>query len=181
MRLTIIAVALLNIAAGPPAPAGERLALAPLPGFELAFREEGDGNLIEERSASGETVERWTRMVTIQRFAGVVQRADAATYLGTIRTNLPRSCPGGTTTAIRALTVSGHRAARLRADCPRNPQTGLPETFEIVAIEGADDIHVAQVAFRRVPSVADLAWSDRQLAGVALCTGSSREPACTAR
>jgi hypothetical protein len=181
MRLVIAVSALLTIAAGPPAPAGERVALAPLPGFTLAFREEGDGNLIEERIPLGETVQRWTRMVTIQRFAGVVQRADAATYLGIIRNNLPRSCPGGTTSAISALIVSGHRAARLRADCPRNPQTGLPETFEIVAIEGASDIHVAQVAFRRVPSAADLAWSDRQLAGVALCTGSSREPACAAR
>jgi len=181
MRLAMTVAALLTIAAGPPAPAGEHLALTPLPGFELAFREEGDGNLIEERIPSGETVERWTRMVTVQRFAGVVQRADAASYLGTIRTNLPRSCPGGTTTPIRSLTVSGHRAARLRADCPRNPQTGLPETFEILAIEGANDIHVAQVAFRRVPSAVDLAWSDRQLAGVALCTGSSREPACAAR
>jgi len=178
MRLAITVCVLLTIAAAPPAPAGERLALAPLPGFELAFREAGDGNLIEERIPLGETVERWTRMVTIQRFAGVVQRADAATYLGIIRNNLPRSCPGGTTSAISALTVSGHRAARLRADCPRNPQTGLPETFLMLAIEGASDIHVAQVAFRRLPSAADVAWSERQLAAVALCTGSSREPAC---
>ena len=67
------------------------------------------------------------------------------------------------------------------ADCPRNPQTGLPETFLILAIEGANDMHVAQVAFRRVPSAQDIAWAEAQLESVALCTGASREPVCTAR
>ena len=180
MRVAIAVCVLLTLAAAP-LPAGERLVLAPLAGFALGYRVERDGNLIEERVPTGETVERWTRMVTIQRFAGAAARADAATYLGMIRASLPRDCPGGTTSAIRALTVSGRRAAQLRADCPRNPQTGLPETFEILAIEGASDMHVAQVAFRRVPSAADLAWSERQLASVALCTAASREPACASR
>jgi len=32
-----------------------------------------------------------------------------------------------------------------------------------------------------VPSAADIAWAERQLGSVSLCTSGSREPACAAR
>jgi hypothetical protein len=56
----------------------------------------------------------------------------------------------------------------MRVDCPLNPATGLPETFFAKAVPGAADMHVAQVAFRRVPSAQDATWAERYLAGVTL-------------
>ena len=169
-------------AAAPPPAGGEYVAQAPIPGFVVAHRLERGGNLIEERVPQGESARAWTRMVTVQRFAGVARQASSSAYLENLRTNLlPRGCPGARTSVLRAVTVSGQRAARFRADCPRNPQTGLPETFLIVAIEGASDMHVAQVAFRRVPSAQDIAWAERQLGSVALCTAASREAVCSRR
>lgn len=169
-------------AAAPPPSAPERIAQAPLAGFVVGHRLERGGNLIEERVPTGENVNAWTRMVTVQRFADVARQTTATAYLENIRTNLlPQSCPGARSMASRALLVSNRPAARLRVDCPRNPATGLPETFLMVAIQGANDLHVAQVAFRRVPSAADIAWAERQLGSVSLCTSGSREPACAAR
>ena len=184
-----LAIALIGAAAsapsaavGAPPPAGEWIAQAPLAGFVVGHRLERGGNLIEERIPTGENVNGWTRMVTVQRFAGVARRITAPAYLENLRTNLlPQDCPGAISSAVRAVAVSGHRAARVRADCPRNPATGLPETFLIVAIEGASDLHVAQVAFRRVPSAPDIAWAERQLGSVVLCTSASRDAACRAR
>ena len=157
---------------------GEHVGQAPLPGFFLAHRVEAGGSLIEERIPEGETVEAWSRMVTVQRFAGASRRLPPAVLLANIESNLRTSCPGATTTAISEATVSGRRAARMRADCPRLAETGLPESFVMLVIEGSSDLHVAQVAFRRVPTEADLAWADRHLASVVVCDRASREAVC---
>jgi hypothetical protein len=56
----------------------------------------------------------------------------------------------------------------MRVDCPINPSTGKPETFFAKAMPSASDMHVAQVAFRRVPSSADTSWAENYLASVKL-------------
>lgn len=161
---------------------GEQIAQAPLDGFVVGNRREGGGNLIVEQVPRGESVTAWTRMVTVQRFVGVSARTSAAAFLENIRSNLlPQSCPGATTTRPASMTVSGRRASRMRADCPLNPSTGLPETFVILAIEGPSAMHVAQAAFRRVPSPQDISWAERQLGTVVLCERGSREAVCTSR
>ena len=177
-RLVTILCAMAAVPAVAQPASGEFVRQAALADFVLAFREEGEGNLIEERVPRGETVERWTRMVTVQRFAGTAQRLSPSNVLENIQTTLPGGCPGATTSSIRTFTVSGRNAAQMRADCPILAQTGRPETFLILAIAGGSDMHLAQVAFRRVPTSEDIAWADRQLASVALCTAASREAVC---
>ena len=183
MRFAAALIGVASVAAAPAPPtAAETVGQAPLTGFVVGHRLERAGNLIEERVPAGENVNVWTRMVTVQRFAGIARRVSAVAYLENLRTNLlPQGCPGALASPARAVAVSGRRAARLRADCPRNPATGLPETFLMLAIEGANDLHVAQVAFRRVASAADIAWAERQLGSVVLCGPASREPVCRAR
>ena len=182
IRIAAALIGAATVSAAPPSTAAETVGQAPLAGFVVGHRLERAGNLIEERVPAGENVNAWTRMVTVQRFAGIASRVSAVAYLENLRTNLlPQGCPGAVALPARAVTVSGRRAARLRADCPRNPATGLPETFLMLAIEGASDLHVAQVALRRVPSAADIAWAERQLASVVLCGPASREPVCRAR
>jgi hypothetical protein len=80
---------------------------------------------------------------------------------------LQRACPRATVAYRRTLGV----AAQMRVDCPLNPTTGLPETFFAKAMPGRTDMHVAQVAFRRVPSAGDVAWAERYLAAVKLKPG----------
>jgi hypothetical protein len=140
------------------------LAMPAAPGFVIGHEAERDGNAIVERVPSGETVQKWTRMITMQRFAGVARRTDSDGFLQLMLDGLERACPGATVAYRRPVGSN----AQMRVDCPLNPATGLPETFFAKAMPGAADMHVAQVAFRRVPSAEDASWAEHYLAGVAL-------------
>ena len=158
----------------------EWIGQAHVPGFSVAHRDEGANGMIIERIPNGETVERWTRMVTVQRFTGAAERLSPHDLLANMSNGVANGCPGSRSSEIVRLTISGRPAARFRVDCPLNPSTGLPETFTALAIAGASDLHVAQVAFRRVPSRADDVWADRQIGTVVLCRAESRDSVCSA-
>ena len=142
----------------------EALMRPAVPGFVVGYDMARDGNSIIEQVPDGETVEKWTRMVTTQRFAGVARRTDGNGFLQLMLDGLQRGCPGARVTYRRAT----GKAAQMRVDCPFNPSTGTPETFFARAIRGESDMHVAQVAFRRVPSAADVSWAETYLASVKL-------------
>jgi len=142
----------------------ESLASPPLPGFVTGYEFAKDGSSIVEQVPNGETVQKWTRMVTTQRFAGVAGRTDANGFLQLMLDGLERACPGATVAYRRVAAGS----AQMRVDCPLNPATRLPETFFARAIPGAGDMHVAQVAFRRIPDADEAAWAEKYLAEVQL-------------
>lgn len=120
-------------------------------------------------------------MATNQRFAGLIGRGVSLDdWLGNFLGSLDAGCPGyRTMPPIRSI-EGGRPALALRLDCPRNPATGLPETFFLRAIAGHSDLHVAQVAFRRSPSEADIAYAEAHLASVRYCQRSDASPACIA-
>jgi hypothetical protein len=142
----------------------EVLARPPVPGFIQGYQAARDGNSIVEEIPAGENVDKWTRMVTTQNFAGVASRIDANGFLQSMIDGLANACPGAKVTYRRA----AGKTAQMRVDCPLNPSTGLPETFFAKAMAGSADMHVAQVAFRREPRAADVAWAERYLSGVSL-------------
>lgn len=183
MHKAVLALAATMLAgaapAGADADAGDGYLTGPaLPGFVMGFTDGNARGAIAEQVPEGETVERWTRMVTTQRFTGLASTSKPIDYLGYIARSLPLSCRGAVASTPRELTVSGRPAAEMRADCPRNPQTHLPETFLILAIAGPRDMHVKQVAWRYVPSPEDIAWADTYLGSIAFCPPMSTEPAC---
>lgn len=165
-------------AAAPPA---EWVGQAPLPGLVIAYHRAGQGSLIIERLPRGETVRRWTRMVTNQRFAGEIAAGGTVDrwHAGFIR-NLSRSCPGFRASVPARLRIEGRPALEMRGVCPRNPATGQPETFFLRAIAGRTDLHLAQIAFHSVPSAAETAWARGHLASVTLCTRAIASPICRA-
>lgn len=173
MRLAAIALAPILMAAAPAAQ--ERLTAPPAPGFVVAYSAANDAQSIREEVPTGETVDAWSRMITTQRFTGLAQRTTPAQYLAIVAQALPKSCPGGTTSPVESVAVSGRSAARMRADCPRLAQTGKPETFFMLAIAGSRDMHVKQIAFRRVPSAADERYAASFLAGVKLCGAGQKD------
>jgi hypothetical protein len=120
-------------------------------------------------------------MLTSQRFMGRGREPGPQGLLANIQSLLGRSCPGGATTPIVAMTISGRPAARMRSDCPLNPQTGQPETFFIIAFAGSSDLFAEQVAFRRVPTAGDIAFAMKDLQAVRLCRAGSTEKVCARR
>lgn len=157
--------------------AGERLASPLLVGFVVGHSAANAEQSIREEVPRGETVERWTRMVTTQRFTGLAARSTPEAYARVIAGQLPQACPGATISPIAALTVSRRPASRFQVDCPRN-RGGVPETFILLAIAGQSDMHVKQVAFRGAKTAADLAWARNYLAATVLCRPRDPQVGC---
>lgn len=161
------------------APPAEWVGQAPLPGLVVGFQRAEGGSMIVERIPPGESADRWTRMVLNQRFAGVIARGGTLSeWRGHFIDGLRTGCPGYRASDSGRLDIVGRPAIEFRIDCPRNPATGLPETFLLRAIAGGADLHVAQVAFRHVPSAEEVAWARRHLATVTLCTRRIASPIC---
>jgi hypothetical protein len=165
------------VAVFPLSPArAEHLASPDLPGFVVGHEAANAEQSIREEVPSGETVDDWTRMVTTQRFGGAATRLTPTAFLEVITSNLTAACPGARTSRVLAGTRGGHPSAQMRAFCPLLAQTGKPETFIMLAITGANDLHVKQVAFRRVPTDEDVEWGEAVLAAVVFCdTGEASE------
>ncbi|MES2096168.1 MAG: hypothetical protein V4459_05365 [Pseudomonadota bacterium] len=164
-----ILAALVVLAAGP----GERL-VAPVPaGFVVGYSVARGTMAIEERVPKGESVELWSRMITVQRFTGGA-RFGARMLLDRIKASLPGGCPGGTTSGVVESTIDQRTYASMRADCPLNPATGKPETFFARTVVGADDLYSVQYAYRAVPSNAESMTAEAYLAGIRLCPGADR-------
>jgi hypothetical protein len=177
MRTPSAAVLALILASPLFAQATERLASPALNGFVVGYSAANTQQSIREEVPRGETVEAWTRMVTTQRFVGLAARATPAQYAQNVIAPLPRACPGARVSPIENLTVTGRPAVRLQVDCPRN-SGGISETFILLAIAGARDMHVKQVAFRGGVTPASLQWAQGYLAATALCRPEGKEAAC---
>jgi len=174
------ALLILSATAAPAAPPAEWVGQGPLPGLVIVHQLAGDGSLIVERVPPGETVERWTRMVTNQRFAGQLAGGTLDQWVVNYLAGMGRDCPGYRVTPRTRLQIEGRPAVEFRLDCPRNPATGLPETFFMRAIGSGDVLHLAHVAFRSVPSAAEAAWARQHLATVTLCNRRIASSVCRA-
>jgi hypothetical protein len=154
---------------------GEWLAMPMPDGFTAAHEQDAPQGRIEERIARGETVERWTRMITI---ITVKRDMPADNYAAAFEEVVVMACPGARTAKRQATAIGARAAIDGRIDCPLNPKTGLPETFLYRLANAGGQVHMVQVAFRRVPSAADIAWAEQRIAGVVLCAQGSSNALC---
>jgi hypothetical protein len=102
----------------------ERLAVPMAEGFVVGHKEIAQSGSIEERVPRGETVQKWSKMITILK---INTNVSPASYAANFETVVTRACPG--TRAAREAAPAGRGAVDGRMDCPRNPSTGQPETF----------------------------------------------------
>ncbi len=177
-KLGTLAVLFSGAALAQSAAPHERLEGPTLPEYVVGFRGANAEQAIREEVPRGETVQRWTRMVTTQWFAGVSSKITAADFAALMVRDFPRSCPGGKVSAPQELTVSGRPAAQVRADCPLLRSTNRPETFIMLVVSGEADLLVRQVAFRSVPTAEDIEWADAVLGGTVWCKAGDDVPPC---
>ena len=177
---TILAMlaALAGLLLGASPAAAERLVSPALPGFVVGHEAANEQQSLREEVPSGETVQDWTRMVTTQRFGGAASRLTPTGFLEVITRNLMAACPGAQASRVLTGTRGGHPSAQIRAFCPLLAQSGKPEAFIMLAITGDSDLHVKQVAFRRVPTDDDIQWGEEVLAAVAFCETGQADDAC---
>lgn len=172
VRMTLASLAMLVGSAASAQPADERVVIAPTPGFVVGYTAARDGQMIEERVPSGETVQDWTAMVTIQRFPQPADNVDAVAFLELLRANWQRACPNARAGAATTVRIAQREGSALRADCPLNPATGKPETMFARAVIGAAYLHVVQVAYRSAPTAKQADWSTALLGSIRLCRGT---------
>jgi hypothetical protein len=175
--LVLTLAALMTPAGAQVTAASERLVSPALSGFVVGYQAANTAQAIREEVLRGETVERWSRMVTTQRFTGLATRSTPAAYARTITGSVPQACSGAAVSPIASLTVSGRPAARFQVNCPRN-EGGQPESFILLAIAGESDMHVKQVAFRGSKSAADLDWARNYLDHTVLCLPRDPQVSC---
>ena len=134
--------------------------LTPLPdGFRIGFHEANARQSIAEYVPKDETVDDWSRMVTVQIFYGV-KNFDPDAFAGNLGKKWASACPGGGARKITAGVENGYPFSLWMVDCPLNPQTRKPETMWLKAMSGADALYSVQYAYRRAP--------DKELIGPAM-------------
>jgi hypothetical protein len=154
-------------------PVAEHIAPPAEPGFVLGFAGQG-GAPIREYVPRGETVQRWTRMVTILQLGwkpGMGPRRYAMVWAQSMQ----RACPGATVGEVRDTPLAGHESVTVRIDCPRNPQTGLAELVVGRYVTGSEQLHNIQAAIRGPATPQAIGRVEALVAAATLCaTGDSR-------
>ena len=157
------------------AQAGEWLAMPMPDGFVTGHKQRAQMGSIEERVPAGETVNNWTRMITLITLNGDL---NPEIYAREFDKQMVRGCRGGKAAPRTASRMGEHPAIDGRFDCPLNPATGKPETmfYRLASIPG--HVQMVQIAFRSVPDAAGVRWAGERLDTATLCAPDSADPVC---
>jgi hypothetical protein len=156
---------------------GENLLAAMPQGYKVGFQQKSGAKQITEMVPSGETVEGWTEMVTVQVFSGLKgvtpdQFRDRMVKLWSA--SCADAIAGPPTHAVE----NGYPIAFWMMTCPLNTQSGKPETTWFKAIQGHDSFYVVQKAFKFDPSQDQIVQWTLYLKKIAVCDTRVKERAC---
>ena len=171
----------LALAAVAPAAAieGENL-LAPMPDdFKVGYHDANDSEAMAEYVPDAETVDNWSRMVTVQIFHKL-KGADADVFAGNLAKGWRGACPGGDGRKLTSGVENGYAFSLWAFECPLNPETGKPETMWLKATSGADSLYGVQYAYRSAANEARAAAALSYLKAVSVCDKRHIERPCPA-
>lgn len=166
------------VASGQSSIEAENLLFAQPKEFKVGFQSSHDNSSITELVPTGQTVDDWSEMLTVQIFRHLT--VNAATFLQGVGKRYVDACPGTTVVSggIHTGTVNGYVVSMLLLKCPRNPSTGKPETTAFRVIKGNDALYSVQHAWRAVPSDQQLAEAMRAFAKVVVCDTRAQDHPC---
>jgi len=154
---------------------GDRPGLPLAEGFVVAHRESVRGGTIEERVPQGETVQEWSRMITLLTINADMPPGD---YIDAFERHFAAECPGAPIGPRTATKVGAYPTLDGRSDCALLPATGKPQSYFYRIFRVGSTLHIAQIGFRRVPSASDTAWAQAQLSALGFCAAASVDPVC---
>jgi len=180
MRCRLLPSVLFGLALVAPATAelvNENLLTSLPSGFQVGYRGKNNDGLITELVPAGETVDNWTRMVTVQIFYRLKVGPEA--FMQDIERRWMKSCPGaGKAEPITKRDENGYPTLVWLLNCPKNPATGKPEITWFKAVQGNDSFYVVQQAFRFVPSEEQIKQAVGYLKSVRVCDSRLADRAC---
>ena len=132
--------------------------------FKIGFQK---GNMTEWVPLA-ESVKDWSELITIQTYQAAASITQAQ-FLGGVGEKLLRFCPETPIPRMTTGQTNGYPVSMLLLACPKNSNTGKPETTAFRSILGGSDIYFVQYAFRYVPSSNQIATAMKFLGTVSVC------------
>jgi len=155
---------------------GENLLFSPPFNFKVGFQSDKNGRSMTEWVPRSETVEDWSQMLTVQIFRGATVEAPA--FLQKLAEGYMGACPGTTARGIFTGKINGYVVSMLVLKCPKNPETGKPETTAFRLIKGNDALYGVQRAWRSLASDQEISNVMHELARVTVCDTRSADHPC---
>ncbi|WP_158814823.1 hypothetical protein [Methylocapsa sp. S129] len=129
--------------------------LATIPdGFKVGFQTRSDREIMAEYVPAQESVDDWSRMITVQIFHAL-KMIDPDAFAGGVAKGWMSACAGGDARKVTAGKENGYAFSVWMYNCPLNPRTGKPENMWLKATSGVDALYSVQYAYRKAMS-ADL-------------------------
>jgi hypothetical protein len=147
----------------------EHLMFSPPKDFIVGYKASHDNYFITEFVHTGQTVDDWTEIVTMQIWRH--ETVDPASFLQGIGGRYKKDCPGAEVDGggIHTGQVNGYAISMLVLRCPNNPSTAKLETTVFRVIQGNDALYSVQYAWRSVPSDQELKDALHLLANATVC------------
>jgi hypothetical protein len=160
---------------------GQLLAFSQPANFVPASENAGAGNYIRESVLKGETVKRWTQMITVTGAKGLAAKTEMSPALlaGYIADGFRKACPDTfSAMSLGESEIAGHQGFAAVASCGTVSEAGTTrsEVALILAIKGESDYYTIQwaqraPASRQVLAIDRAGWMKRlaQLSPIRLC------------
>ena len=116
-------------------------------GFKTGYSASNGKEDMMEYVPSAETVEDWTKMVTVQVFHDA-KNVDPDAFAANIADGWKSSCTGGDAEKITTGVENGYPIAVWAYDCALNPETNKPESMWLKVTSGGDALYSVQYAYR---------------------------------
>lgn len=116
-------------------------------GFKVGYSAGNGKEDMVEYVPAAETVDDWTKMVTVQVFHNA-RNVDPDAFAAKLADGWKSSCAGGDAQKITTGAENGYPIAVWAYDCPLNPQTGKPESMWLKVTSGSDALYSVQYAYR---------------------------------
>jgi len=158
---------------------GQLVAFSLPSNFVVAFEDAKAVNYSREAVPKGESVQKWSEMVTLTGAKGAASapNASAEKFAGSIASGFQRACPDSFAAKGSPMRIAGFEAFMAVIGCGRvgNAAEARSETALIVAIKGTADLYTLQWAERGAPTakpdIESAKWQERmnRLAPIKLC------------
>lgn len=149
------------------AAAQEQLHTAPVPGFVTGHEQDAGDQYIREEIPEGETVQDWSTMYTTQRFTGI--EITPMQFAQLIARELAKSCPGAAVFGPEEVEGMPLEGTLIGGACEAAPGRGGFEMFTGLVVQGKDGLHMKQVAWRTMPTDAQIDAAVDWLYSARLC------------
>ena len=142
--------------------------------FKIGYQTEQNGMVMVELVPQKQTVDNWTKMITLQSMAGA--KPGVAAFGNNLSTLWKNTCPGGSFGTVQEGKENGYPFALWLMRCENNPSSNKPEFTLVKAVQGNDGLYVKQYAFRYEPNGDEIVNAMGHLDNLIVCDNSAKHP-----